>query len=150
VTETPLSPVVCPDCGARYASGRVECADHFAELLALDHSRTEPWGSRHGLAFSVFALQHAAQYPPRVRAGAWRMLQRVYVQGADRRDVAAEMRALGGALPAQDTVAPLPAGTAGAPAFTVTIADVWPFDAERYAEQLDAWCRATLDALTAR
>lgn len=138
---------VCPECGARYESGRVECAERFAELLALDHARSEPWGSRHGLAFSVYALQHPDQYSAAVRAGAWRMLQRVYVQGADRLAVAAEMRALAGRLPVPDTVAPLPERAGSAPRFVVTIADVWPFSTAHYAEQLDKWCRATLDAL---
>lgn len=140
-------PAICPECGAHYASGRIECAEHFAELLALDHSRTEPWGSRHGLAFSVFALQHPLQYPPQVRAGAWRMLRRVYVDGADRAAVAAEMRAMGGQLPADDAAPPPSPQTNGQRTFAVTIADLHPFAADTYANQLDAWCRGTLHDL---
>lgn len=137
----------CAECGARYPSGRVECVDHFNELLALDHSRTEPWGSRHGIAFSVFALQHPSQYPRNVRAGAWRMLQRVYVLGADRMVVAAEMRAVAGKLPPSDALPPLPADVAKARVFVVTIADVAPFAAAEYAVRLESWCRATIAAL---
>src|SRR5712664_2891954 len=47
----------CPQCGAVYPPPPTSCADQFAVLLALDHSRREPWGSRHGLAFAAYSLQ---------------------------------------------------------------------------------------------
>ena len=60
----------CNECGARYGNSTDSCVVRFDQLLALDHSRREPWGSRHGLAFAVFALQHPQRYPAgtRVRA----------------------------------------------------------------------------------
>jgi hypothetical protein len=124
-----------------HASADTTCADRFAELLALDHSRTEPWGSRHGLAFSAFVLQHPSDYPERVRAGAWRMLYRVFVHGLDRAAVVTEMLAFRGALPEDDVVPPLPERTS---VFAVTIGDLEDFDAATYADRLDVWCRAAL------
>lgn len=137
----------CPQCGAQFDDPQVSCADRFAELLALDHSRTEPWGSRHGLAFSVFALQHPRDYPEAVRHGAWRMLYRVYVQGVDRQTVAAEMRAEQRSAVRAADVPPYPRAVLSA--FPTTIADLGAFDATVYPERLDAWCRETLTALGA-
>lgn len=122
------------------------CSDRFAELLALDHSRTEPWGSRHGLAFSAYVLQHTREYAVDVSAGAWRMLYRVVVHGADRSHVAAEMRALRGGSPAYAHVPPFPGGRPAPAAFAMTIADLGTFDAAAYPALLDGWCRATLAA----
>jgi catechol 2,3-dioxygenase-like lactoylglutathione lyase family enzyme len=51
-------------------------------LLALDHSRQEPWGSRHGVAFAAFALQHPARYATSLDP-AWATLHRM--QGECRR-----------------------------------------------------------------
>jgi hypothetical protein len=48
----------CAQCGATFADATQNCEERFDTLLALDHSRVQPWGSRHGLAFSTFALQH--------------------------------------------------------------------------------------------
>jgi len=138
--------VRCPQCHATHSVPGVACSDRFAELLALDHSRTEPWGSRHGLAFSAFVLQHPRDYPPDVRDAAWRMLWRVYVQGVDRLHVAREMRALQGGVPATVPVPPVPVASDTARLFAVTIADLGDFAAERYPALLDAWCRATLAA----
>src|ERR1051326_7998235 len=52
--------VRCVECGAEYESDEDSCVARFDRLLALDHSRQEPWGSRHGQAFAAFALQHPA------------------------------------------------------------------------------------------
>jgi hypothetical protein len=77
----------CPECGAMYSEERDSCAARFEELLALDHSRREPWGSRHGQAFAAFALQH-----PVTRAAsldrAWAALWRITIR--DLADFAAE------------------------------------------------------------
>jgi hypothetical protein len=48
---------LCPECGATYSEEGDSCAARFDQLLALDHSRREPWGSRHGQAYAAFALQ---------------------------------------------------------------------------------------------
>src|SRR5205823_8749822 len=48
----------CAECGAMYIDEFDSCAARFETLLAVDHSRREPWGSRHGQAFAAFALQH--------------------------------------------------------------------------------------------
>jgi hypothetical protein len=58
----------CEQCGAFLGEPAVTCEERFANLLALDHSRQEPWGSRHGLAFSAYTLQHPAGQSPDVLA----------------------------------------------------------------------------------
>jgi Family of unknown function (DUF5946) len=131
----------CPECGAAYASDDDSCAARFEQLLALDHSRQEPWGSRHGQAFAAFALQHPARFATSLDH-AWAALHRIYVAGdrpsvvferlrANRREVLGEW----------NVTARLPR-PAAAP--SITIADLGDFDARRYADRLDAWCRATL------
>jgi hypothetical protein len=133
----------CPECGARYAGEGDGCMVRFELLLALDHSRLEPWGSRHGQAFAVFALQHPSAYPASLDA-AWDSLYRIYVAGEAAGHVfrAAVQRA--GRLPLDGAVPPRPARCAGQP--SITIADLGDFAADSYAADLDAWCRATLTA----
>ena len=52
----------CEDCGAVVAD--VTCGELFDRLLALDHSRRQPWGALHGEAVACFFLQHP--HAPRV------------------------------------------------------------------------------------
>jgi hypothetical protein len=132
----------CPECGAVYARDADDCGARFDALLALDHSRTEPWGSRHGLAFSAFALQHPGRFPPDVAGRAWIMLYSVYILGSDYQRVTTAMRRMGRQNPDWG-IPPLPAGKARPP-FTVTIANLGSFEAEKYPELLDRWCNATL------
>src|SRR5699024_10734516 len=47
----------CPQCGG---TGPVECAVLFDRLLALDHSRAEPWGPLHAVTVTCYRLQHPA------------------------------------------------------------------------------------------
>jgi hypothetical protein len=139
----------CAQCGADYGASGATCADRFAELLALDHSHQEPWGSRHGLAFAAYALQHPQDQPFPVRAGCWFLLYRVYVHGVDPAHMVRVMRAHDGGLPPDFTMPPLPAAENAAGPFAVTIADLGDFAADAYPAQLDAWCRATLVAFGA-
>ncbi len=132
----------CPECGASYAAEDDDCSRRFEKLLALDHSRTEPWGSRHGLAFSAFALQHPDRFPGDVPERAWILLYSVYVQGSDYMRVTAALRRLGRRNP-DWSVPSLPAGRP-VPPFAVTIADLGSFEAESYPRQLDEWCKAAL------
>lgn len=152
-------PTTCSECGASLRSGE-SCADRFAELLALDHSRQEPWGSRHGLAFAAYSLQHATTVTSEVLAQCWELLNRVYVHGDDRGDVVHGMRAAyrnthgkgyshsNKQLSESWNGAPLP--NRNPPNFfTITISDLGTFPADAYAAQLDAWCVATLAAWNA-
>ncbi len=66
----------CPECGAAYQAAGDSCGARFDALLALDHARREPWGSRHGLAFAAFALQHPAAHAASLDR-AWAALHRV-------------------------------------------------------------------------
>jgi len=133
----------CPECGAVYEAEDEDCGGRFEALLALDHSRTEPWGSRHGLAFSVFALQHSDRFPPDVAERAWILLYRVYVEGNDYQRVTAALRRMGRQNPDWDVPARASRRTAS---FSVTIADLGSFAADRYIDNLDRWCRATVEA----
>lgn len=133
----------CPECGAIYQEDGDDCQRRFDALLALDHSRTEPWGSRHGLAFSAFALQHPSRFPPDVALRAWTMLYSVYVLGNDYLRVTAALRRLGRQNPDWDLPA-LPASRPASP-FAFTISDMGSFTAPSYPDQLDGWCRAALN-----
>jgi Family of unknown function (DUF5946) len=79
--ETLKSPTRCEECGARYRVAADPCQDRLDQLLALDHSRREPWGGRHGLAFAAFALQHPRRYPAASVASARELIHRVAVNG---------------------------------------------------------------------
>lgn len=135
----------CAQCGAVLASG-ITCADRFDALLALDHSRQQPWGSRHGLAFCVYTLQHPDGHTPSEIYRYWSFLQRVYTYGSSPGDVAQQIRAVGGKTPEFWDVAPLRGAVDPPREFAVTIADLGDFEAETYAGKLDDWCRATIAA----
>lgn len=137
-----MSTIPCPQCGATFLQVGDSCASRFEVLLSLDHSRQEPWGSRHGQAFAAFALQHPVIYPKSLDH-AWAALYQIYATQADPTYVFTTLRAIGdSALPRSWTVPPRPAARRSMP--TVTIADLADFGADAYALQLDAWCRASL------
>jgi hypothetical protein len=120
------------------------CAGRFAALLALDHSRQEPWGSRHGLAFAAYTLQHPATQSHESLEQCWLMLCRVYVAGDNPMRVTRALRAYGGRVPKDWDVPPFPKRATPPSAFETTIADLGAFAAADYATRLDEWCRATL------
>ena len=136
----------CAQCGATFADATQNCEERFDTLLALDHSRVQPWGSRHGLAFSTFALQHPLGRSPAQLAAAWVMLYRVWVEGDNRAKLAAAMRARPDQPPSEWGVPPLPPVPPSGTTYAVTIADLGGFDAETYPEKLEEWGRATLAA----
>jgi hypothetical protein len=133
----------CPECDATYTVAGDCCVARFETLLALDHSRQEPWGSRHGQAFAAFALQHPVTHAASLDR-AWAVLHRIYVVGTPPAQVFGALVAARGALPSVWGVPLRPAQRVGAPA--VTIADLGDFAAPSYTERLDAWCRAALAA----
>ena len=134
--------VACPECGAQYSDADDSCTARFDVLLALDHSRQEPWGSRHGQAFSAFALQHPLRYATSLDA-AWRILYRIHVAGDAPSRVLAALAGRAPTVSAAWDVPPRPNAPHGAPA--LTIASLGAFAAESYAADLEAWCDATLD-----
>ncbi|HKO16168.1 MAG TPA: DUF5946 family protein [Gemmatimonadaceae bacterium] len=133
----------CAECGASYLHEGESCVTRFERLLALDHSRSEPWGSRHGQAFAAFALQHPARYGKSLDA-AWTLLFRIYECKEPPTRVIASLRHPsardhgGVGIPAR------PQHQAARPG--VTIADLGEFAADVYPRQLDEWCQATLRA----
>jgi len=133
----------CRECGARYASDADSCDARFHALLALDHSRQEPWGSRHGQAFAAFALQHPSAFPSSLDA-AWSSLFRIYCLNEAPLDVFDSMRRGEGGRGDKASVPERRSESVSLP--TMTIADLADFAAATYPAQLDAWCRATLAA----
>ena len=142
-----MSGHVCPQCGASYENAGDSCAERFNALLALDHSRQEPWGSRHGSSFAAYTLQHPAGQARESLARCWTLLQRIWVAGEDPSFVASTLRRMEEGAPAPWTVPPLPADAGMPRRPRVTIADLGDFDATAFPHQLEAWCRATLEAL---
>jgi Family of unknown function (DUF5946) len=131
----------CPECGATFLHSGDSCTSRFAVLLSLDHSRQEPWGSRHGQAFAAFALQHPAIYPQSLDH-AWAALVQIYAAQADPQHVFATLRGADSVAPRSWTIPPRPLQRRSVPA--ITIADLADFAADAYPMQLDAWCRASL------
>jgi len=132
----------CPECGATYSEKDDSCAARFEHLLALDHSRREPWGSRHGQAFAAFALQHPVTHAASLDR-AWAALWRIYVAGESPARVFGALVAHRGRVPPGEENIPVrPAARTTMP--SVTIADLADFAVETYPRRLDAWCRATL------
>src|SRR5689334_14386105 len=137
-----MSAFRCAECGAEFENGD-SCAERFDRLLALDHSRREPWGSRHGQAFAAFALQHPERYASSLDR-AWAALYRIYVTHHSPRRVFAALVGNRGEVPLDWSVPTRPERPRSMP--SVTIADLDDFDAQTYAERLDRWCVASLVA----
>jgi hypothetical protein len=136
----------CPQCGAIFADETSSCEAQFDKLLALDHSRVQPWGSRHGLAFSTFAMQHPEGRTRAQLTACWIMLYRVWIKGDNRAKLAAAMRERQN-LPTEEWGVPaLPPAPAATARYAVTIADLGEFDADSYVHKLEEWGRATLAA----
>ena len=138
---------LCPQCGARYSAAGDSCEARFNALLALDHSHTEPWGSRHGMAFAVFTLQHPAGKGRDVLERCWIMLHRIIVAGDDPQAVARALRRVNEGGANYLTAPPLPPNVAEPKRFSITIVDMGEFDPDRYASLLTDWCRTTLATL---
>jgi hypothetical protein len=130
-------PSKCESCGATYADANDSCSARFEQLLALDHSRREPWGSRHGLAFAAFALQHPARFDRATVHRSRELVERVIVGGEPLDRVVRGLRGRPSTLE----------GGPGEPLgghYVVTIADPGEFDATTYVRDLERWCLAAL------
>ena len=123
-------PATCAQCGAAYQRDDDSCAERFAALLALDHSRQEPWGSRHGSAFAVYTLQHPEGVSREALERCWVMLVPDHVAGDDAAYVARTLRQAKTAAvrPGMSRHCRPTAGTSRRS--RVTIADLGDFDAE--------------------
>ena len=140
------SAYTCQQCGATYALGNDSCAQRFARLLALDHSRQEPWGSRHASAFSAYTLQHPAGQSSTSLERCWTLLYRIWIAGDDPQFVVGALRNARSGRPLTWTVPPLPADAHNPRRPRVTIADRGAFESEQFPQLLEAWCRATIEA----
>jgi hypothetical protein len=137
----------CAQCRAHYTSPADSCESRFDSLLALDHSRQEPWGSRHGSAFAAFVLQHPAGRSREMLERCWTLLYRIWIAGEDSRAVAHALRRIEDGYLEPSNAPPLPANMPTIRSYRVTIADLDDFEADSYPRLLADWCRATLQAL---
>ncbi len=137
----------CAQCGASYGESGDSCEQRFSALLALDHSRQEPWGSRHGSAFSAFALQHPNGKSRDALERCWTILYRVWIAGDDPQFVARTLRREENGEAPSWAVPSMPDTSTWPCHFSLTIADLHDFDAALFPDRLEAWCRATLKAL---
>jgi uncharacterized protein DUF5946 len=131
----------CPECNAEYVDVGDSCTTRFEQLLALDHSRAEPWGSRHAQAFAAFALQHPTRHTASLDV-AWEILYRIYCGKEAPSHVVASVRNGARKLSEDMRTPPRAPHPLGFP--TITIADLGDFSAATYPGQLDDWCRAAL------
>jgi len=140
---------VCVQCGAAYEQADDSCAERFSILLGLDHSRQEPWGSRHGSAFAAYTLQHPSGQSLAALERCWALLYRIWIAGDDPQYVARTLRQLDAGIQPPWSVPPLPGDIATGSSLRprVTIVDLETFDARDYASRLEDWCRATLESL---
>ncbi len=120
------------------------CQERFEALLALDHSRREPWGPRHGLAVAVHTLQHPAGASRERLERCWVIAYRCAVSGDDPWRLSRAMSgrahtpASGWGVP-ELPPAPPPGG------YRITIQGLGEFDATRYPDDLRDWALATVD-----
>jgi len=135
--------LACPQCGASYPDSSDSCERRFQALLALDHSRAEPWGPLHGLAFACYTLQHPLATVREALERCWIGLYRVVAAGDDPLRVFAALRRASKLSPAEWQVPPLPAPPLPGGPYAVTLAELGDFTAETYAERVAAWARAT-------
>ena len=141
----------CAECGAPMQPR--SCDDLFHTLLALDHSRQEPWGPLHGVSVSCFLLQHHSRIPDD-DAMPWALVRGYLEGGLDEIEQLVENARRGNshrlnAGPARVAhAAASPRATAPPSHFAVTIEDValdGSFPAAGFAERVKDWSAATVD-----
>ncbi|WP_199809877.1 DUF5946 family protein [Streptomyces sp. NRRL F-5126] len=146
----------CPECGAPMDPlDPRSCDELFHALLALDHSRREPWGPLHGVSVSCFLLQHPHRLPADGGAMA-RALLRAYLRGGlDEVDRLVGQARRGNSHRVRGTPsrvvrdAAVPHCDASRPRFSVTIQDVavdGTFPASEFTQRVEAWAAAAVDA----
>ena len=136
----------CPQCGATFADEKRVVKGQFDKLLALDHSRVQPWGSRHNLAFSTFTMQHPEGMHARRLAARWCDVACGSKRRQLRRSLAAAMRERWNLPPEERGGNSAPGNLAAHAKYAVTITDLGEFDADSYVHKLEEWGRATLAA----
>lgn len=137
----------CPECGA---AGESPCEELFHRLLALDHSRREPWGPLHGVAVACYHLQHPDSLPGGAHDFTLRLLRAHVESGPE-----AARKLTEGARRANSHRNRQSEHAAGAPrkgapsGFAFTIAEAsggGHFPVEGHPERVRAWAEATLSA----
>ena len=78
-TRVGLLRMICQECGAVLGADGDDCQRRSTPSLP-SITPAQPWGSRHGRAFSAFALQHPNRFPLDVPERAWILLYSVYIQ----------------------------------------------------------------------
>lgn len=135
----------CPGCGA---AGGPSCEELFGRLLALDHSREEPWGPLHGVVVAAYRLQHE-RLAERDRTLLLELLRVFVDDGLEQANRLLESRVRSNSHRNRRPPPPS-AGEGPRPgAFGATIAEVaagGDFPAAGHPERVAAWAEAVLDA----
>lgn len=142
----------CPECSGTWALGT--CSDLFLRLLALDHSRRQPWGAYHGVSVATYLLQHPSLSAPALLPGQWSLLN-VFVDdgiAAVQAFAAARVARNRGRSPQPGEPPPVGVDFDRPPvAFPVTISDVsadGSFPAAGFEGRAASWARATVAGWT--
>jgi hypothetical protein len=150
VTQAGAGIVRCRECGGDAAAA--PCAELFLRLLALDHSRAQPWGGLHAVNVACYFLQHPSLLARPQLDAQWAVVMLFLDDGLDAlaaRTAAAVRRNShrhgGRHVEASGGRAGLPPGVP-APDFAVTITDVavdGTFPAEGFPQRVGRWAAAT-------
>lgn len=137
--------LACPQCGALYRDAADCCERRFQTLLALDHSRAEPWGPLHGVVFACYTLQHPEGQGREALERCWLALHRIVVSGDDPVRLFAALRNAPKLELAEWGAPALPAPPPPGGPYAVTLAEFGEFPAESHAERMAAWAKATYE-----
>ncbi|HEV8150493.1 MAG TPA: DUF5946 family protein [Gemmatimonadales bacterium] len=137
--------LACPQCGALYPDAADSCEQRFQQLLALDHSRPEPWGRLHGVVFACYTLQHPEGQTHEALERCWLALYRIVVSGDDPVRLFAGLRNAPKRAGAEWGIPALPAPPPPGGPYSVTLADFGEFPPESHAARVAAWAQATYE-----
>lgn len=140
----------CAQCGA---VSDTPCEELFQRLLALDHSRQEPWGPLHGVAVACYRLQHPASLAEGTHAFPLELLRTHVADGAGASRKLTERARRTNSHRVRRRENTTPAARADVPSgFAFTVAEVavdGSFPAGGHPERVRSWARATLAAWSA-
>ncbi len=140
----------CAQCGA---VSETPCEELFQQLLALDHSRQEPWGPLHGVAVACYRLQHPGSLSEGAHEFPLELLRAHLEDGSAASHKLTERARRGNSHRVHRERGVRTSTTPEAPSgFGFTIAEVAAdggFPAEGHPERVRAWARATLTAWSA-
>jgi hypothetical protein len=142
VTQAGAGIVRCRECGGDAAAA--PCAELFLRLLALDHSRAQPWGGLHAVNVACYFLQHPSLLARPQLDAQWAVVMLFLDDGLDA--LAARTAAAVRRNSHRHGGRHVEASGGRAPDFAVTITDVavdGTFPAEGFPQRVGRWAAAT-------